>query len=596
MTRHAHGPTILPDGRVRFEVWAPKMRSVSVRIDGLEHPLHAEPGGWFAGDLAAGDGTRYALVLEDGRVRPDPATRRQPDGVHGASEVFDPRRYAWQDAGWRGLPQDALVLYELHVGTFTAEGTLDAAGERLGELLDLGVSCVELMPVQPFPGARNWGYDGVELYAVHEAYGGPAALQRFVDRAHGLGLAVCLDVVYNHLGPEGNYLAELGPYFTNRHRTLWGDALDLDGDGSGPVRGFMIGAAVQWIRDFHVDALRLDATHAILDDSPVHLVAELGEAVRAAGRDAGREVHVIAENDENDREVLDPPPGGWGASAVWADDLHHALHALVTGERKGFLGDFGGPDDVRRALAEGFVYQGQWSGYRKRPHGTDVAGLAPVRFVTCVQNHDQVGNRPHGERLSALVPFDALYPLSTLVVLGSGLPLLFMGEEYGEDRPFPYFTSHTDPALAAAVSEGRKNEFIAEGAGEIPDPQAEETFLRAKLSHRRDGRHGALRGHYQRLLALRRAHRVEIARAWPRVEREGTAYTLHRPGLVVRANLGPEPAGGLAPWGVAIEQPGAPRAQGGEGGEGELRAQAAASGDPPHAFETEPGEGLAPRG
>ncbi|HSD22246.1 MAG TPA: malto-oligosyltrehalose trehalohydrolase [Anaeromyxobacter sp.] len=595
MTRHTHGPTISTDGRVRFEVWAPKMRSIAVRIDGREHPLRPLADGWFAAEVAgAGDGARYALVLEDGRVRPDPASRRQPDGVHGWSQVFDAGRHAWQDGAWKGIPQDALAFYELHVGTFTDEGTLDAAAARLPDLVDLGVTCVELMPVQPFPGARNWGYDGVAPYAVHEAYGGPAALQRFVDRAHSLGLAVCLDVVYNHLGPEGNYLAELGPYFTNRHRTLWGDGLDYDGAAAGEVRAFMIGAAVQWIRDFHVDALRLDATHAILDDSPVHLVAELGAAARDAGRAAGRAVHVIAENDENDRKVLDPHPRGWGASAVWADDLHHALHVLLTGERKAFLADFGRPQDVARALAEGFVYQGERSTFRKRPHGTDVRGLAPARFVTCVQNHDQVGNRPRGERLSALVPFDALRPLSTLVVLGAGIPLLFMGEEYGEDRPFLYFTSHTDPALAKAVSEGRKNEFIAGGEEDVPDPQDEQTFLASKLTHRRDGRHGALREHYRRVLALRKAHHAAIARAWPRVEREGTVFTLVRPGLVVRANLGPEPAGGLGPWGVAIEEGGGARAQSSEGGEGDLRAQAEASGDPPHAFETAPGEGLAP--
>jgi len=568
------------------------MRSIAVRIDGREHPLQRFPDGWFAAAIAGpGEGTRYALVLDGGRVRPDPASRRQPDGVHGASQIFDPGRHAWQDGKWRGVPRDALVFYELHVGTFTSEGTLDAAAGRLPALADLGVTCVELMPIQPFPGVRNWGYDGVEPYAVHEAYGGPAALQRFVDRAHALGLGVCLDVVYNHLGPEGNYLAELGPYFTNRHRTLWGDGLDYDGEGAGQVRAFMIGAAVQWIRDFHVDALRLDATHAILDDSPVHLVAELSDAVRAAGSEAEREVHVVAENDENDRKVLDPPPRGWGASAVWADDLHHALHALLTGERKAFLADFGRPEDVVRALAEGFVYQGQRSPFRKRPHGTEVRGLAPERFVTCAQNHDQIGNRPHGERLSTLVPFEALSPIAALVILGSGLPLLFMGEEYGEDRPFLYFTSHTDPALAAAVSEGRKNEFIAEGAEGVPDPQDEQTFVASKLSHRRDGRHGALREHYRRLLAIRWAQRAEISRSWPRVEREGTAFTLVRPGLVVRANLGPAPAAGLGPWGVAIEEAGGASSGAGTGDE---REQAAASGDPPHVFDTRPGEGLAP--
>jgi maltooligosyltrehalose trehalohydrolase len=412
------------------------------------------------------------------------------------------------------------------------------------------------MPVQPFPGERNWGYDGVYPYAVHEAYGGPDALLRFVEAAHALGLAVCLDVVYNHLGPEGNYLAELGPYFTARHRSPWGDGLDYDGPGSSPVRAFMVGAARQWIRDFHVDALRLDATHAITDATPRHLVAEICDAARDDGRSLGRRVHVIAEDDRNDRAVLDPPPRGWGASAVWADDLHHALHALLTGERTRFLVDFGAPEDIARALSEGFVYQGQRSRYRGAPHGTDTRGLAPARFVTCAQNHDQVGNRPMGERIASLVPWDALLPLSTLVVLGSGLPLLFMGEEYGETAPFQYFTSHSDPALARAVSEGRRREFIVAGEGDVPDPQAEETFRRSKLSHRRDGRHGALREHYRRLFALRRAHADVIAARWPRVEVDGTAFTIRRPSLVVRANLGGRGAGGLPAWGIAMEEAG----------------------------------------
>jgi maltooligosyltrehalose trehalohydrolase len=579
MPSSAHGPELRPAG-VRFRVWAPKARSAEVRCGGEDHPLASAAGGWFEGEIAGvGDGARYALVLDGAHVRPDPASRRQPDGVHGPSQLFDPARHAWGDGGWKGLAQEDLVFYELHLGTFTAAGTLDAAAERLPDLVELGVTCIELMPVQPFAGERNWGYDGVAPYAVHEAYGGPAALQRFVDRAHALGLAVCLDVVYNHLGPEGNYLPELGPCLTSRHRSPWGDGLDYDGPDAGPVRAFMIGAAVQWVRDFHVDALRLDATHAIEDASPRHLVGAIRDAVLEVGREAGRRVHVVAEDDRNDRRVLDPPPGGWGASAVWADDLHHALHALLTGESARFLQDFGRPEDVARALAEGFVYQGQRSAYRGRPHGTDPRGLAPSCFVTCLQNHDQVGNRPRGERLSRLVPWQALLPASTLVLLGSGVPLLFMGEEYGETRPFLYFTSHGDPALAKAVSAGRRGEFIAQGVGDVPDPQAPQTFRRSKLSHRRDGRHGALRAHYRRLLALRKRHRAALAAGWPEVRREGTAFTLVRPGLVVRANLGSRPAGGLGPWGLEIEE----RAE----------QAAAGGGDPQHAIATDR-ERLAP--
>jgi maltooligosyltrehalose trehalohydrolase len=580
MRARAHGPEVLSGG-VFFGVWAPKTRRVAVRFDGGDHPLARRPDGWYEGEVQGmGDGARYALVVDGERVRPDPASHRQPDGVHGDSQIFDARRHAWGDSGWRGVAQPDLVFYELHVGTFTPEGTLDAAAERLADLVELGVTCVELMPVQPFAGDRNWGYDGVALYAVHEAYGGPPALQRFVDRAHAHGLAVCLDVVYNHLGPEGNYLPELGPYLTSRHRSLWGDGLDFDGPDAAPVRAFMIDAAVHWVRDFHVDALRLDATHAIEDGSPRHLVAAICDAVRDAARASGREVHVIAESDRNDRKVVDPPPGGWGASAVWADDLHHALHALVTGESATFLEDYGSPGDVVRALAEGFVYQGQRSAYRGAPHGTPVSGLAPWRFVTCLQNHDQVGNRPQGERLPTIVPWEALLPASALVLLGSGLPLLFMGEEYGETRPFLYFTSHSDPGLAAAVSEGRKKEFIAKGAGEVPDPQDPETFLRSKLTHRRDGRHGALREHYRRLLALRRRHREAIAARFPEVRREGTAFTVARPGLRVRANLGSAPADGLGPWGLELQ-------------EEERGLERALGQDPPHALAKDEG-GLAP--
>jgi maltooligosyltrehalose trehalohydrolase len=577
-TLHEHGPTVLPAG-ARFSVWAPSSRHVAVRAGGRDHPLTPRSRGWFEGEVRGlGDGDTYALVLDGGRLRPDPASRRQPEGVHGPSALFDPGRHAWTDGGWRGLPLEALVFYELHVGTFTPEGTLDAAAARLRDLVELGVTCVELMPLQPFAGDRNWGYDGVCLRAVHEGYGGPAALQRFVDRAHALGLAVCLDVVFNHLGPEGNYLTQLGPYLTDRHRSAWGDGLDYDGPRSGPVRQLMVGAAVQWVRDFHVDALRLDATHAIADASPRHLVAEIALQVHAAGLEAGRTVHVVAEDERNDRAVLEPPPGGWGCDAVWSDDLHHALHALLTGERQRFLADFGGPEALRRALAEGWAWQGEVSRHLGKPRGTSARGLAPARFVTCLQNHDQVGNRARGERIATLLPWEALYPAAALVLLGSGTPLLFMGEEYGETQPFQYFTSHGDPALARGVSEGRKGEFIA-SADEVPDPQDPSTFERSRLTHRRDGRHGHLREHYRRLLALRRRHLTAIAARFPDVEVADTAFTLRREELVVRANLGPAPAGGLGPWAVEISE--APR-------------ERPETVDPPHVLTTEGGSGLAP--
>ncbi|HET9156379.1 MAG TPA: alpha-amylase family glycosyl hydrolase, partial [Myxococcaceae bacterium] len=362
-----HGVSRDGDG-LRLAVWAPRAERLQLGLGGRVQPLTRAPDGWWTAELPQlPAGTPYALVFPDGRVRPDPAARAQLGDVHGPSALFDPGEFPWTDGAWSGIPLEALVFYELHVGTFTEEGTLDAAAARLSELVNLGVTCVELMPLQPFGGLRNWGYDGVLLHAVHGGYGGPAALQRFVDRAHALGLGVCLDVVYNHLGPEGNYLGEFGPYTTSRHRSPWGDGMNYDGPDSGPVRGYMVQAARSWVEDFHVDALRLDAVHAIVDDSEVHLVREIASAVHMA---SGGRAKVIAESDLNDRRVVDPPPTGWGCDAAWADDFHHAVHALLTGERSAFYADFGQPEDLVRALEQGFVYQGQQSRFRKRPHGT----------------------------------------------------------------------------------------------------------------------------------------------------------------------------------------------------------------------------------
>ncbi len=554
MARRLHGPA-LQDGGVLFSVWAPAVSHLSLRVGGRDRALERAGDGWWnVSAQGAGAGDRYAFVLPGGRALPDPAARRQPDGVHGASQVWDPRAYAWRHEAPR-LPREELVFYELHVGAFTAEGTLDAALARLGSLVDLGVTCVELMPVQPFPGARNWGYDGVSLHAVHEGYGGPDALQRFVDGAHALGLAVCLDVVYNHLGPEGNYLPAFGPYFTDRHHTPWGQAVNYDGEGSEAVRAFAIQSAVAWVRDFGMDALRLDAVHAIADDSPRHLVSDLCEAVGAFACESGRIVHVVAESDLEDRKVVDPPPHGWGCAAAWADDFHHALHALLTGERRHYYVDFGDLEPLARTLREGFAFQGERSRYRGGPWGTDTVGLAPSRFVFCAQNHDQVGNRPAGERLAALVPPQALHPVATLLLLGPALPLLFMGEEYGETRPFLYFTSHGDPQLARAVSEGRQAEHVAAaGPQGVPDPQAHETFQRSRLTHRRDGEHGELWRHYREMLRVRRRHAREMGSQWPDVAVEGRAVSLRWPSLEVAVNLGATAAAGLPGWGWRVRE------------------------------------------
>jgi maltooligosyltrehalose trehalohydrolase len=502
----------------------------------------------------AREGGRYAYRFEDGRIRPDPASLRQPDGVHRESAVFDVRAFPWRDSQWKGLPLESLVFYELHLGTFTEQGTLDAAAARLPDLADLGITCVELMPVQPFAGDRNWGYDGVYPYAVHESYGGPAALQRFVDAAHRVGLAVCLDVVFNHLGPEGNYLAEFAPYFSSRHHTPWGDGINYDGEQSAPVRHYAVGAAVQWVRDFHLDALRLDAVHAIPDESPRHIVREISDAVQSVARETGRQIQVVAESDLNDRRVVESGPGGWGTSAMWADDFHHAVHAWLTGERTFYYAGFGRPEDLVKALSEGFVYQGQFSNFRNRPHGTPTRGLSPSQFVFSLQNHDQVGNRPRGERLNTLLPHEAWEPLAALLLLGPALPLIFMGEEYGETRPFLYFTSHSDPGLAKAVSEGRKREFISTGVDDVPDPQDPATFLASKLTHSREGFHSKLRDLYKRLIGLRRHYQQPIAAHWPKVTREGRHFSIARPQFTLNVNLGPDPALGLERWGWRVDE------------------------------------------
>ena len=508
-----------------------------------------EAAGWFSlFREEAKAGSHYAYQFEDGRVRPDPASLRQPEGVHQASAVFDVAGFRWSDAAWKGVALEGLVFYELHLGTFTDEGTFDAAARFLPQLKELGITCVELMPVQPFAGDRNWGYDGVLPYAVRETYGGPEGLQRFVDAAHRAGLAVCLDVVYNHLGPEGNYLAEFAPYFSARHLTPWGEGINYDGHDSGPVRQFVVGAAVQWVRDFHLDALRLDAVHAIPDDSPRHVIREICDAVRAVAAASGRQIHVVAESDLCDRRVVELGPGGWGASSAWADDFHHAVHAWLTGERSHYFADFGRPDDLALALSQGFVHQGQYSPFRGRPHGTPTRGLLPPQFVFSLQNHDQVGNRPRGERLISLLSMEAWPPWAAILLLGPGLPLLFMGEEYGETRPFLYFTSHSDPALAKAVSEGRKRELIAAGAADIPDPQDPATFLASKLRRRSDGIHGEIVRTYRTLLELRRRHSRSIAQEWPKVAIEGRALSLVRSDFTLKANLGPMPAVGLRGW------------------------------------------------
>lgn len=512
-----------------FRVWAPRAASVELRLGrpaGAGLKMKSADGYWEAYSRRAGQGTLYSYSVDGGEPRPDPASRSQPLGVHGPSEVVDQAAFDWQDGAWKGLPQEQLIIYELHPGTFTSEGGFAGVEARLDYLKALGVTALELMPVAQFPGERNWGYDGVYPYAPQASYGGPAGLKRLVNACHKAGLAVVLDVVYNHLGPEGNYLDVYGPYFTDHYRTPWGRAVNFDGPDSVPVREFFIGNALYWFRDFHVDALRLDAVHGICDLGARHFLAELADRTRELAAQSGRELLLIAESDLNDPRLIRPAEeGGYGLHAQWSDDFHHALHSLLTGERQGYYEDFGGFQALAKASSEAFVYDWAWSPHRRRMHGAPAGGLPPARFVVCSQNHDQVGNRLLGERLSALTTPRRLRLAAGAVLLSPYVPLLFMGEEYGETNPFLYFVSHGDEALVAAVREGRKKEFAAFGwKQEPPDPQAPETFERSRLdwSKPEGGRHAGTLDFYRRLIALRRA--------------EPSLGPVGRQDLVVRAN------------------------------------------------------------
>jgi maltooligosyltrehalose trehalohydrolase len=531
-----------------FRVWAPRAQQVEVVLGDQTLPLDARPGGWWSRSVeAAGPGTRYAYRLDGGPPRPDPRSASQPEGVHGPSEVVDHAAFAWTDGAWRGLPLAGSVLYELHVGTFTPAGTFDAAIDRLDHLVALGVDAVELLPVVEFPGSRGWGYDGVELFAPHHVYGGPDGLKRLVDACHERGLGVVLDVVYNHLGPAGNHLPEFGPYFSDRHVTNWGDAVNFDGPGSDEVRAFVIDNARTWLRDYHIDGLRLDAVHAIVDDSATHVLEELAADVEALAAEVGRPLFLIAESDLNaPRFVRAREAGGYGLDSAWADEWHHALHAALTGERDGYYEDYGSLELLAKALRQAWVYDGGYSAHRRRRHGRPPTGLAGRRFVVCTQNHDQVGNRAAGDRLGALVGEGRLRVAAGLLLTSPFVPLLFQGEEWGAGTPFQYFTDHDDPELGRAVSEGRRSEFRAFGwePADVPDPQDPATFARSRLDWSEPGRapHAGLLAWYRELLALRRrlpALRDDRPGATSVTTDAGTIAVRRGPVLVV-ANLGPD--------------------------------------------------------
>ena len=492
-----------------LRVWAPLARTMAVETGGRTLAMQAAGDGWWTcDDTALAHGAIYALRVDGEGPFPDPRSPWQPTGVHGPSRRVDHDRFDWSDAGWRPPPLSAAVVYELHVGTFTPEGTFDAAVARLDHLVDLGVTHVELMPVAAFPGDRGWGYDGVALYAPHHAYGGPEGLVRLVDACHARGLAVLLDVVYNHLGPDGNYLRQFGPYFTDRYTTPWGEAVNLDGRDSDEVRRFFIDNALMWLRDYHIDGLRLDAVHAIFDTSAIHFLAQLADEVADLEAALGRHLVLVAESDLNDPRLVRPAAaGGLGLDAQWNEDFHHALHAALTGERDGYYADFGRVGDLAAVLSRGFRYDGCHSAYRGRRHGAPATGVSGHAFVGCLQNHDQVGNRAAGERTSHLLSPQQLRLGAALVFTAPLVPMIFQGEEWGASTPFQYFTDHQDTDLAEMVREGRRREFAAFGWDPemVPDPQDPATFARSRLDWSELARapHRDLLDWHRELIALR---------------------------------------------------------------------------------------------
>ncbi len=531
----------------QFSVWAPQARKVELDAGGERYPMAPGPRpGWWQAD--APGVTDYAFRLDEGDPLPDPRSLRQPYGINGPSRRYDHAAYTWTDTNWRGGPLSGSVIYELHVGTFTAEGTFDAAIGKLGHLRELGVTAVELMPVAAFPGRRGWGYDGVNLWAVHEPYGGPDGLKRLVDACHREGLGVILDVVYNHVG-LGNRLADFGPYYSRAHSTPWGRAVNLDQPGADEVRAFLTGNALMWLRDYHLDGLRLDAVHMLHDHQATHLLEELAVEVQALQDALNRELVLIAESDTNDpRLVTAREAGGYGLDGQWSDDFHHAVHAAVTGERQGYYADFGSMAALAKTYTQVFFHNGTWSSFRGRSHGrvVDVSRVAAHRFLGYLQDHDQVGNRAAGDR----IPARAARVGAGLVLTSPFTPMLFMGEEWGADTPWQYFTNHIDPALAKAVAEGRRQEFAEHGwdPADVPDPEDEATFLRSRLDWSQPGRepYASTLEWYRELIALRRAW-PELTDPWlghVRAEYDEQARWLvvHRGRMCLAVNLGAETA------------------------------------------------------
>jgi maltooligosyltrehalose trehalohydrolase len=531
-----------------FRVWAPRADRVELDLGGRPVVMREMSGGWWEVEAAsAGPGTDYAFRVDGSDPLPDPRSPFQPFGVHGESRVVDHDAFSWTDGGWRGFHLPSAVLYELHVGTFTREGTFDGAIRRLDHLVDLGVTAVELLPVVEFPGNRNWGYDGVDLYAPHHDYGGPEGLKRLVDACHARGLGVVLDVVYNHLGPEGNYLEHFGPYFTSFYATPWGQAVNFDQRGSDEVRRFVVDNALGWLRDYHVDALRVDAVHAIVDTSAVHVLEQLATEVAGLAATENRPLWLIAESDLNDPRVVRPPDvGGYGMDAQWSDDFHHALHTVLTGEQDGYYGDFGDLADLATALSDVWVYAGRWSPSRERTHGRAPTGLPGWSFLGYLQNHDQVGNRALGDRIGATLSPARLKVGAALYLTAPFVPMVFQGEEWAASTPFQYFTSHEDRELGRLVRQGRRAEFAAFGwpADDVPDPQERSTFDRSRLDWEELPRppHAEVLEWYRSLIALRRRtpgfSDGRLDRARVRYDEQARWLVVERGELRVAANLG----------------------------------------------------------
>lgn len=494
----------------KFRVWAPGKDQVELVLPSGRHAMHAEFRGWWSVQVDAPKEVDYAFSLDGGPPRPDPRSPRLPNGVHAAGRTVDHRAFAWRHDGFRAPPLSSALIYELHVGTFSKEGTFDGVARHLDHLLSLGVTHVELMPVHSFPGTHGWGYDGVGLFAPHEPYGGPDGLARLVDTCHGAGLAVLVDVVYNHLGPEGNYLWDFGPYFSKQHRTPWGEAVNLDGRGAAEVRRLFIDAALSWLRDYRADGLRIDAIEALFDTSAVHFLEELSTEVDALQAHLGRPLQLIAESGLNDPRVVRPrEAGGYGIDAQWSDDFHHALHSVLTGEQSGYYSDFGRMSDLAKALGSAFVYDGNRSKFRERRHGRSTAGLSGHRFLGYTQTHDQVGNRAEGDRLCHIVSPARAKIAAAVMFTSPFVPMIFAGEEWAASSPFAFFADFMDPALHDAVREGRRAEFAAFGWApeDIPDPMSRDTFLAAKLAwdEAAVGVHAEMLEWYRRLAALRRS-------------------------------------------------------------------------------------------